>query len=97
MKVASFNINNVNRRLDNLIDWLRKAEPDVVCLQELKAADTEFPAKALARGRVRGGVARPKELERVAILARTAPISPARNSPAIASTKAATSKPPSTA
>jgi exodeoxyribonuclease-3 len=47
MKIASFNINNINRRLENLLSWLREAEPDVVCLQELKAADTEFPADAI--------------------------------------------------
>jgi hypothetical protein len=38
------NINNINKRLSNLLDWLRVAEPDVVCLQELKAIDAEFPA-----------------------------------------------------
>ena len=37
MKIATFNINNVNERLDNLMGWLAKAEPDVVSLQELKA------------------------------------------------------------
>jgi len=47
MKIAGFNINNVNKRLPNLLAWLEEAEPDVVCLQELKAADTQFPAKAL--------------------------------------------------
>lgn len=48
MKIATFNINNVNRRLDNLLAWLDEAEPDVVCLQELKARDIQFPATALA-------------------------------------------------
>jgi exodeoxyribonuclease III len=47
MKIASFNINDVNRRSSNLLAWLREAEPDVVCLQELKAADSEFPAEAI--------------------------------------------------
>ena len=46
MKIASFNINNVNRRLPNLLRWLRAANPDVVALQELKATDAEFPAAA---------------------------------------------------
>lgn len=48
MKIATFNINNVNRRLDNLLAWLDEAEPDVVCLQELKARDHQFPVTALA-------------------------------------------------
>jgi hypothetical protein len=43
MKIATFNINNVNKRLRNLLEWLEAAKPDVVCLQELKAADAEFP------------------------------------------------------
>ena len=47
MKIATFNINNVNKRLDNLLAWLRKAAPDVVCLQELKAEQRAFPASAL--------------------------------------------------
>jgi exodeoxyribonuclease III len=52
MKIASFNINNINRRLPNLLSWLREAEPDIVCLQELKAADSEFPAEAAHRARI---------------------------------------------
>jgi Endonuclease/Exonuclease/phosphatase family len=47
MKIATFNINDINRRLANLLEWLRAAEPDVVCLQELKAADAGFPEAAL--------------------------------------------------
>jgi exodeoxyribonuclease III len=49
MKIATFNINNVNRRLPNLLRWLRTAKPDVVSLQELKAADTEFPLPAIEK------------------------------------------------
>jgi exodeoxyribonuclease-3 len=47
VRVATFNINNINKRLDNLLAWLAKAEPDVVSLQELKAEQGEFPANAL--------------------------------------------------
>jgi exodeoxyribonuclease-3 len=47
MKIASFNINNVNRRLPNLLSWLDAAKPDAVCLQELKAEDRAFPEIAL--------------------------------------------------
>jgi len=49
MKIATFNINNVVRRLPNLLGWLAAAEPDIVCLQELKCADRAFPADALRR------------------------------------------------
>jgi len=47
MKIATFNINNINRRLPNLLRWLRAAKPDVVSLQELKASEAEFPQTAL--------------------------------------------------
>jgi exodeoxyribonuclease-3 len=47
VKIATFNINNVNKRLDNLLGWLDAAEPDVVCLQELKATDRQFPLSAI--------------------------------------------------
>ena len=49
MKIATFNINNINRRLPNLLRWLKAAKPDVVCLQELKCTDAEFPEAALKR------------------------------------------------
>jgi exodeoxyribonuclease III len=48
VKIATFNINNVNKRSRNLLDWLERSEPDVVCLQELKAEHAAFPAHALA-------------------------------------------------
>ncbi len=48
MRIATFNINNVNKRLANLLDWLETASPDVVCLQELKAEDRAFPIAAIA-------------------------------------------------
>src|SRR5436305_14995262 len=47
MRVATFNINNINKRLDNLVAWLAKAAPDVVTLQELKAEQQAFPVNAL--------------------------------------------------
>jgi exodeoxyribonuclease III len=47
VKIATFNINDINKRLQNLLAWLEKAEPDVVCLQELKAEHQAFPAQAL--------------------------------------------------
>ena len=44
MRIATFNVNDVNRRLPNLLQWLQESEPDVVCLQELKTTDAGFPA-----------------------------------------------------
>jgi exodeoxyribonuclease III len=70
MKIATFNINNINKRLANLLAWLRTAKPDVVCLQELKATDREFPQAAIAKAGY-GAVWRgQKSWNGVAILAR---------------------------
>ena len=70
MKIATLNINNINKRLVNLVDWLRQARPDVACLQELKATDSEFPMAAIEKAGY-GAVWRgQKSWNGVAILAR---------------------------
>ena len=72
MKIATFNINNINRRLPNLLRWLRAAKPDAVALQELKSTDADFPAAALEEAGY-GAVWRgQKTWNGVAILARNA-------------------------
>ena len=47
MKIATFNVNGIRSRLPNLLEWLERETPDVVCLQELKAPDEAFPADAI--------------------------------------------------
>jgi exodeoxyribonuclease-3 len=47
VRVATFNINNINKRLNNLLSWLAKTEPDMVSLQDLKAEQGAFPVHAL--------------------------------------------------
>lgn len=47
MKIATLNINNIRRRLPNLLAWLGDAKPDVVALQELKTVDADFPIEAI--------------------------------------------------
>lgn len=47
MRIATFNVNGVKTRLSRLLDWLEATRPDVACLQELKAADGQFPAAAV--------------------------------------------------
>jgi exodeoxyribonuclease III len=74
MKIATFNVNNIRKRLANLTDWLRAAEPDIVCLQELKATDAEFPAGAIRSAGYEAVWKGQKSWSGVAILARTAPI-----------------------
>nr|WP_233509644.1 endonuclease/exonuclease/phosphatase family protein [Pedobacter chinensis] len=49
MKIASYNINGINGRLHVLLKWLKEAAPDVVCLQELKCQDRDFPAGELLK------------------------------------------------
>ncbi|GEC51304.1 exodeoxyribonuclease-3 [Bradyrhizobium elkanii] len=72
MKIATFNINNVNRRLPNLLRWLKTAKPDIVGLQELKASDAEFPAAALEHAGYGAVWQGQKTWNGVAILARKA-------------------------
>jgi len=70
LKIATFNINNVNRRLPNLLAWLKTAKPDVVCLQELKAAQQQFPAQPLRDAGYHAEWVGEKTWNGVAILAR---------------------------
>ncbi|WP_454746701.1 exodeoxyribonuclease III [Ciceribacter selenitireducens] len=49
MKIATYNVNGINGRLDVLLRWLDEARPDVVCLQELKAPDNKFPRREIER------------------------------------------------
>ena len=46
MKIATWNVNSIKARLDNALAWLKEANPDVVCLQELKCEDQTFPVQA---------------------------------------------------
>ena len=47
MRIATFNVNDINKRLPNVLRWLDETEPDVVCLQEIKCIDQAFPSSAL--------------------------------------------------
>ncbi|MDK1472182.1 exodeoxyribonuclease III [Streptomyces sp. 549] len=47
MRIATWNINGINPRLDRLLDWLESSGTDVLCLQELKCTAEQFPAEAL--------------------------------------------------
>src|ERR1700729_1155972 len=70
LKIATFNINNINKRLHNLTAWLARAQPDVVCLQELKAEQRAFPASALRNLGYRGVWLGERSWNGIAILAR---------------------------
>ncbi|TWR28589.1 exodeoxyribonuclease III [Mucilaginibacter achroorhodeus] len=47
MKIATYNVNGVNGRLPVLLRWLQETQPDIVCLQELKAPQEKFPEQAI--------------------------------------------------
>jgi exodeoxyribonuclease-3 len=47
MKIATYNINGINNRIERLLEWLTATQPDAVCLQELKAEANNFPYQAI--------------------------------------------------
>jgi exodeoxyribonuclease-3 len=47
MKIATYNVNGINGRLPVLLRWLNESQPDIVCLQELKAPQEKFPEKSI--------------------------------------------------
>jgi len=47
MKIATYNINGINGRLETLLKWLSMAKPDILCLQEIKCEDKSFPIQAI--------------------------------------------------
>jgi exodeoxyribonuclease-3 len=49
VRIATFNVNGVNGRLERLLEWLDETKPDVACLQELKAPQEKFPARAVEK------------------------------------------------
>ena len=82
MKIATFNVNGIRSRLQNLLEWLRREAPDVVCLQELKAADDQFPATAQTEAGYSAVWHGQKSWNGVAILARgTSPVETRRGLP----------------
>lgn len=72
VKIATFNINNINKRLPNLLAWLADDKPDVACLQELKAEQSAFPEAALLAAGYRAVWCGQRSWNGVAILARGA-------------------------
>jgi exodeoxyribonuclease III len=70
MKIATWNINGVRARLDGLLTWLKEAQPDVVCLQEIKSLEDGFPAAAVAELGYNAAVFGQKGFNGVALLSR---------------------------
>src|SRR6185295_3362494 len=49
LKLASWNVNSIRARQDAVLDWLSRNEPDVLCMQETKVVDDEFPTDEFLR------------------------------------------------
>ena len=74
MKLATWNVNSLKVRLPQLLDWLPVAQPDVMCLQELKQEDAKFPRAEIEAAGYRAIFSGQKTYNGVAILARAEPV-----------------------
>jgi exodeoxyribonuclease-3 len=72
MKIATYNVNGIKSRLPRLLEWLEREQPDVACLQELKAQDAGFPQAELAQAGYHALWKGQRSWNGVAILARGA-------------------------
>src|SRR5437762_7146100 len=73
MKISSWNINSLRKRQDRLFVWLDATKPDIVCLQETKCTDEQFPALALQAVGYRSAYHGEKSYNGVAILSKSEP------------------------
>lgn len=73
MKIATFNANSVRSRLGIITDWLKQNQPDVLCIQETKAVDQDFPAPAFTELGYTASFCGEKSYNGVAIISRTKP------------------------
>ena len=71
MRIATWNVNSVNARLQTVLDWFEAARPDVACLQEIKCVDEKFPSEAFERLGYNVAVHGQKSYNGVALLSRT--------------------------
>ena len=70
MRIATYNVNGINGRLEVLLKWLEETSPDIACLQELKAPQDKFPEDALLKAGYTSLWHGQKQWNGVAILAR---------------------------
>ena len=73
MKIATWNVNSIRVRMERLLAWLAKVQPDVVCLQELKVTDDALDTAPLAEAGYHAAVHGQKTYNGVAILSRVEP------------------------
>jgi len=70
MRIATWNVNSVNARLETVLRWFEEASPDVACLQEIKCVDEKFPTEAFERLGYNAAVHGQKSYNGVAILSK---------------------------
>jgi exodeoxyribonuclease-3 len=71
MRIATWNVNSINARLETVLAWFEEARPDVACLQEIKCVDEKFPAEAFERLGYNVAVHGQKSYNGVALLSKT--------------------------
>jgi exodeoxyribonuclease-3 len=81
MKIATWNVNSIRARQERLLAWLEKAQPDVVCLQELKGTDEAFPYEPIQQAGYHAVVFGQKTYNGVAILSKIEPLNIQRGMP----------------
>ena len=73
MKVATYNVNSIRQRLPIVLDWIAENKPDVLCLQETKVQDQDFPVEAIRKAGYYAVYRGMKAYNGVATLSRTPP------------------------
>jgi exodeoxyribonuclease-3 len=73
MKIATWNVNSIRARLERLLAWLQKAQPDILCLQELKTQDATFPYDEIRTAGYHAAVYGQKTFNGVGILSKIEP------------------------
>jgi len=71
MRIATWNVNSINARLETVLGWFEEASPDVACLQEIKCVDEKFPTEAFERLGYNVAVHGQKSYNGVALLSKT--------------------------
>ena len=73
MRIATWNVNSLKVRLPHVLDWLAANQPDVLCLQEIKQEDSQFPVAQLQQAGYQAAYSGQKTYNGVAIISRVAP------------------------
>ena len=81
MKIATWNINGVRARIENLLAWLKESDPDIVCLQEIKTVDEDFPRGEIEALGYHVETHGQKGFNGVALLSKTSPLEVTRGLP----------------